>query len=116
MLTHFLGGICVGIAMLWFLSRKTLPLELNLKLVYQIVLGVLVVGVLWELYEIVVYNIIAQNPFIALDTFSDIFFDLAGGTFAVLYLFKKMDHHPLPPPCEGGVPEGRGGDFKELKV
>ena len=64
-----------------------MSLELSTKLIYQIILSVLFIGVSWELYEILVNNIIFQIPFNILDTISDIFFDSAGGTFAVFYFF-----------------------------
>jgi hypothetical protein len=88
MIMHFWGGICLGLALVWFLSYKNLSLELNLKLIFKILLGVLLVGVLWEIYEVLFNNIIAQNPFNLLDTISDLFFDLAGGAFIILFFFK----------------------------
>jgi hypothetical protein len=84
---HFFGGLWVGLALIWFLSYKNSSLELSFKLICQIILGVLLIGFLWEVFEILVNNIIAQNQFNTLDTISDIFFDLAGGTFAVFYFF-----------------------------
>ena len=86
---HFLGGFCSGIAILWFLSSKNLLLEIDFKLIYKIVLGILIIGVLWELYEILFYNILNQSLFNVLDTSHDILFDLAGGTFAIFYFIKN---------------------------
>ena len=89
MIMHFLGGFFLGLSLIWLLSYKNLSIELSFNLIFKIILGVLLVGVLWEVYEILVNNAIAQNPFNTLDTLSDIFFDLSGGVFAILYYFKK---------------------------
>jgi hypothetical protein len=90
MITHFLGGFCVGLAVLWLLSYKTSSPELTFKLIYKVVLGVLLIGISWEIFEILFNNIIAQNSFNLLDTLSDIFFDLSGGLYAILYLWIKQ--------------------------
>jgi hypothetical protein len=82
---HFLGGFWVGLFLLWFLFEENFSKTFFLK----IVLGVLLVGGLWEVYEVLINNIYAQNPFDALDTASDIFFDLSGGLCAILYLWKN---------------------------
>jgi hypothetical protein len=85
MFMHFLGGFWVGLFLLWFLFEENFSKTFFLK----IVLGVLLVGGLWEVYEVLINNIYAQNPFDALDTASDIFFDLSGGLCAILYLWKN---------------------------
>lgn len=86
MIMHFLGGLWLGLAIFWLFSIK----ELSLKLILKIVLGVLLISIFWEIFEILVNNIIAQNPFSALDTVSDICFDLAGGILAVIYFLKRI--------------------------
>lgn len=87
---HFLGGLFIGLGCLWFLYSKDRPHELSWRLVLKIFLGVLLVGVLWEIFEIIFYQIIAQSPFNSLDTIHDIFFDLAGGLFSLLFFFKRI--------------------------
>lgn len=94
MFIHFLGGLWVGLFFIWFFSIKDLPiLKLSLekpdfKLIGKTLLFVLLFGILWELFEIYTHNYISHDPFSILDTVSDIFFDLAGGTFATFYFFK----------------------------
>lgn len=82
MIMHFLGGLWVGLISLYFFSSKTPYLK--------ILLFVLFIGLGWEIFELLFNNIIAQNPFNALDTISDIFFDLSGGLCAILYVWKKL--------------------------
>ena len=84
---HFWGGVCLGFAMIWFFSKEDQFLELNSSLILRIILGVLFIGVSWEIYEFIFNNVLGKIPFNMLDTISDVFFDLAGGTFATFYFF-----------------------------
>ncbi|MFA5791755.1 MAG: hypothetical protein WC884_01815 [Candidatus Paceibacterota bacterium] len=84
---HFFGGFCAGLVSIWLLSFLYSSFKLTFNLIIKIVLGVLVFGILWEVFEILVNNITVQNSFNTLDTISDIFFDLVGGLFAILYFF-----------------------------
>ena len=82
---HFLGGFWIGFASIYLFSWKYYIRVSALNILF----AVLFVGIGWEVFEILVNNIIAQNPFNTLDTISDIFFDLSGGAFAVLYFYQK---------------------------
>ncbi|MCE9585510.1 hypothetical protein K8Q94_02735 [Candidatus Nomurabacteria bacterium] len=86
MIMHFLGGFWLSLALIWVFKVK----EISLKIVTRLLLGVLLIGVGWEVFEVLVNNLLAQNPFYALDTFSDICFDLAGGSTAILYVIKRV--------------------------
>lgn len=83
---HFLGGLWLGLALLWFFKIK----DISLKSIFYLILGVLLIGVLWEVFEVIIDEIITGNLFNTSDTISDIFFDLAGGTFAIFYFLKIM--------------------------
>lgn len=83
---HFLGGLWLGLALIWFFKIK----DISLKSIFYLILGVLLIGVLWEVFEIIIDKIITGNLFNTLDTISDIFFDLAGGTFAIFYFIKRI--------------------------
>ena len=83
---HFLGGLLLGFALIWFFIIK----DISLKSIFYLILGVLLIGVLWEVFEIIIDKIITGNLFNTLDTISDIFFDLAGGTFAIFYFIKRI--------------------------
>ena len=82
---HFLGGLWVGLALIWLFWGK----EFDWMMILKIILGVLLVGVLWEIFEVILNHYTLKLPFNTLDTLSDIFFDLAGGTFAVFYFLKR---------------------------
>jgi hypothetical protein len=83
---HFLGGFWVGLLYFYFFHPK----KLNLQLIFSVLLLVLVVGVGWEVFEALVDKVVTQNPLNVIDTTSDIFFDLLGGTIATLYFSKKI--------------------------
>ncbi|MFH1608562.1 MAG: hypothetical protein ABH951_00895 [Patescibacteria group bacterium] len=83
---HTLGGFWVGLLLFWVFGFK----NINWKFILKIILGVLIIGIFWEVFEIIVNKTIAQNPFNFLDAVSDIFCDLAGGLFASTYIFKKI--------------------------
>ena len=87
-LMHFLGGLWLGLASIWLFSRQKDFFNLSFGFVLKIILMVFLAGILWELFEVFFYNYIARNSFDALDTVSDICFDLAGGIFAIFYFLK----------------------------
>jgi uncharacterized membrane protein YjdF len=85
---HFLGGLWVGSAVLWFYSHKIFKRKLSIYLVS--LSAVLLVGGLWELFEFNVNTwtiVTAQNGI--LDTSSDIAFDIIGGITATVYFIFK---------------------------
>jgi hypothetical protein len=86
MLTHFLSGFWVSLFFIYIFQSK----EPILPLFIKIITCVLLIGILWEFFEVYSHNYIGQDPFNALDTVSDVFFDLAGGTFALLYYMKRI--------------------------
>ncbi len=83
---HILGGFWVGLCFIWYLKPK----DLSFNNIIKIILGFLVIGLLWEIFEISVDKIIMQNPFNVLDTISDICFGLTGAFFSVLYFSKSI--------------------------
>ena len=86
MIMHFLGGFWVGLLFFYlFYYGNLVP-----KSIFYVFLWVLAIGISWEVFEFCFYNYIAQNAFNLFDTSSDIFFDLFGGAFAVLYFLKRI--------------------------
>jgi len=83
---HVFGGFFIALLLFWLFSVK----EISFKIIIQIIFGVLLVGVLWELFEFVFNNVIAGDSFNSLDSISDIFCDLAGSCFAITYFYKKI--------------------------
>src|SRR3989338_10088082 len=85
-LMHFLGGLWVALACLYLFPLQ----NSSANSIFKILLLVLIVGVGWEVFEFVFYDSFASNPFNPIDTISDVFFDLSGGSCAILYVWKKL--------------------------
>ena len=83
---HFLGGFWLGLVAIYLFSLK----DFSFKSILKIFFIVLLVGAGWEVFEILIDKFITQNSFNFLDTASDIFFDFAGGLFAIFYFFKSI--------------------------
>ena len=86
MLMHTLGGFWVGLLYLYVFK----PQKVSFRIVFKVILFILAIGIGWEVFEIMVNDVIARNPFNLLDTVSDIFFDLTGGISTVVYFYKKI--------------------------
>lgn len=87
MVTHFLGGFWIGLAFFYIFLKKN---YINYLDILKIIFFVLFIGIFWEIFEFIVNNYLAQNPFNILDTLSDIFFDLSGGILSILYFLKSF--------------------------
>lgn len=84
---HFLGGVVVMYLLIYiFYSRISVQKSSNL---FYLLAGVLIVGLGWEVFEYFLLNVYAGQPFNIIDSTSDIFFDLAGGIWGLLYIRKK---------------------------
>lgn len=86
MIMHFLGGFWVGLLALYIFPLT----EKSSHIIWKVLSFVFIVGIGWEIFEMIVNDVIAKNPFDLLDTSSDIFFDLAGGAFAVFYFLRRI--------------------------
>jgi CDP-diglyceride synthetase len=86
MIMHFLGGFWVGLAGVYLFQPK----EVSFNSVINILLFVFFIGVGWEVFEMLVNDVIVKNSLDFIDIASDIFFDLSGGLCAILYLWKKL--------------------------
>lgn len=91
MFMHFFGGFWLGLVFLFLLKPK----DFSLFLFFQISLGVLCVGLLWEVFEVVVNHTTTKNTFDFFDTISDLFFDLSGGFVSFIYFFSRIFKNSL---------------------
>lgn len=90
MLMHFLGGLFVAWLVFYVFARisKNNEIEYDILLIKKVVLWSLVIGLGWEWFEWVTDILTGANNMHMLDSYSDIFFDLAG-TFTALYIFNN---------------------------
>lgn len=89
---HLLGGFWVASVALWFISRygKTGFRKVSKTTYLLSLFAVLTIGVLWEIFEFKVdtlVNFSEKNS--AMDTASDLFFDILGGVIAIAYFGLK---------------------------
>lgn len=84
---HFLGGMAV-LFLLVYVFYNQISTQRNLPII-KLLIGVLIIGIGWEVFEYVFLNWYAGQPFIILDVVSDLFFDTAGGILGLLYINKK---------------------------
>jgi asparagine N-glycosylation enzyme membrane subunit Stt3 len=87
---HFLGGVFIGFVSIaayvkYFAKEKPSAA----RIAWTVFFSVLIIGVLWEIFESGVnfLTVSQQNPI--LDTWSDIAYDIAGGLFAAFYYLRK---------------------------
>lgn len=96
---HFLGGFWISLASLYFFPLK----DRSFNSILKILVFVLIVGVGWEIFEVIFNNILARMNFNTLDTLSDVCFDMAGGAVAIFYYLKLiLKSPPQTPPQQGG--------------
>lgn len=86
MIMHFLGGIWLSSAFVYFSPPKEIKLVYALKILFV----VFAVSFGWEVFEVLIDRFITHDAFNLLDTLSDLFFDMSGGSAAVIYLFPKI--------------------------
>lgn len=84
---HFLGGVVVLFLLIYVFYDK-IKTQTNLPVI-SLLIGVLVIGIGWEVFEYILLNLYAGQPFSLLDSLSDLFFDTAGGIFGILYINRK---------------------------
>ncbi len=87
---HFLGGFFIGLLGMYLFSpcQGGVP-ERRGGEILKLSLFILLIGISWEIFEIIVHNAITHESFNLLDTASDVFFDLSGGLSAIIYICRK---------------------------
>lgn len=91
---HFLGGLWVGLSMLWlfFLSgRFGQNGKRTTGIIFAVgIFSVFVIAILWEVFEYIVQLLFPSGtPYDMLDTLSDIFWGVTGGTIASFSFTRK---------------------------
>jgi hypothetical protein len=91
-LMHFLGGALVSLGFVWlyFFSGRFSPTKRRFRDFFVIaILGVTLVSVLWEIYELVLGETEIQGPEYPYDTTLDFIMDFLGGSVACFYAFLR---------------------------
>lgn len=82
---HFLGGFWLGLFFFWLFYKEIFP-NFNKSSSLKLFLGVFLVGLFWEFYEIGINASFARDAFNLTDTISDLVFDMLGGLSIYLIL------------------------------
>lgn len=94
---HFLGGFFVLFLVVYVYLRFNPGLEgkiLNKNFLYWAVFYTFLIGFGWEVFEWVTDFYTGAKAFHLLDTYSDLFFDMAGAFTAVLLIKFRGAKHP----------------------
>ena len=87
---HFLGGLAIGILVIWLLSlRASLP-----KSFLIVFIGVMAVGVGWEIFEYL-NGLTFSTEGYALDTFHDLLMDAVGAVAAYYWTITSLKRESL---------------------
>lgn len=87
-LMHFVAGFWVGLFFLYTFTRSNFIPPSSKKILFW----VLVIGVLWEIFEVWTKNMIGGASFDITDTSLDLFLDLGGGVVALFYYTRSMSY------------------------
>lgn len=88
MIMHFLGGFFLLLAVAYVFPPKVS--HSRIKSITLLISGVLVIGIGWEVFEYIFNNVLGGLDFDILDTLSDLFFDMLGGTISLFYFLKRI--------------------------
>lgn len=83
---HFLGGVWVGLLFIWYLVRR----DFSIDAIGRVLLGVFIVGMAWEVLELVLNEQFIRDAYDLRDTISDLFFDMSGAFAAILYTMLRI--------------------------
>jgi len=91
MLMHFLGGLFISLVLLWLnYFRGLLGSFSKKKAILIAILGTLVIGLLWEIFEFSLDTFITEKSWDMADTLSDLFFDLLGAGIGTIYYYARL--------------------------
>ena len=79
---HFLGGLWVALAVLWVARTERIAFLVSCRW-KSILAAVLVVGILWEVYELLFGLTFVSDPEYWGDTTLDLVMDLIGGAIGI---------------------------------
>lgn len=91
-LVHFLGGAWVSLVFIWlfFYSNLFAPKNRSLKnFVVVSILGIVFIGILWEMFELLVGSTDVNDLEYPFDTSLDIVMDILGALSACFYSYLK---------------------------
>lgn len=97
-INHFLGGFWVGGIILWgykYLFPFFLKNTSRVWVVALAVFGTLIIGLWWEIYEVLIGSVILPSEEYFSDTISDLLLDMTGALCATCYFLyiKRLENN-----------------------
>lgn len=89
MLMHFLGGAFVVVAGSYVFFNYAKKYKKQYSYLPFVVTTLIFVSIGWELYELFIDGVFQSQAMHLQDSLSDLCFDFAGGSVALLYLLKR---------------------------
>ena len=84
---HFLGGVWVVLVLIWLNQLKAAAVVLTFK---RVLTTIVVVGLAWEIYELLFNQTFIDAKGYGLDTVLDLIMNTVGAT-AVYFLYQTKD-------------------------
>ncbi|MDP3726593.1 MAG: hypothetical protein Q8R36_05355 [bacterium] len=93
--THFGGGFWAGGLVLWgytYINKTSHTENSRTSLLLLSILAALTIGILWELYEVILLPTLSSAPDYVFDTTTDLIADVCGASLAGFYFFYIRTH------------------------
>lgn len=92
MVVHFLGGLTVGLTLMWLGSLSNNFRDWSLKkLLFSALFGAILIGILWEIYELYFgLTSLSDGMDYWTNTSSDLIMDAVGGISSFLYINRLL--------------------------
>lgn len=89
--SHFIGGLLSSLIVVFLISYSVKLLSTSRrKKIYLVLLGSLIIGVFWEIFELALSMTNVHDSGYYLDTISDLFFDCLGAFVGITYFFRRI--------------------------
>jgi hypothetical protein len=87
---HLMGGFWIAISVLWVISiQKYIVFNTIYKFVY-VVISVILVGIVWEVFELKTGNTFTTVSNYWRDTYTDMASNIIGGMIAYFYFIRSL--------------------------
>ena len=89
---HFLGGLWVALTALWifcYFGHISSIINYKTKIFFIVFLAIFIIGISWEIFELVGKITFMDDVGYWTDTFGDLFNDFLGGMVAYFYFIRR---------------------------
>ncbi len=87
---HVLGGAWIALMVLTLMQKLEIAITEKRNILFIGLLLVLIVGLLWEIFEVLIGFSLIGDPGFLQDTVTDLLSDILGGGIAIVYGVKQF--------------------------